>query len=95
MERVKLNVIEKESINNLQFKCSEVLPDITAQQQRQQDLFRGMVLGNAYKNKVQIVFESLAGLNVVTTTIWATTDKNVVLKGGLLIPICSIMKVIC
>jgi len=95
MERVKLNVIEKESINNLQFKCSEVLPDLTAQQQRQQDLYRGMVLGNAYKSKVKIVFESLAGLNVVTTTIWATTDKNVVLKGGLLIPICCIMKVVC
>jgi hypothetical protein len=95
MERVKLNVIEKENINNLQFKSSEVLTDKCAQQQRQQDLYRGMVLGNAYKSKVQIVFESLAGLNMVTTTIWATTDKNVVLKGGLLIPICCIMEVIC
>jgi hypothetical protein len=95
MERVKLNVIEKENINSLQFKSSEVLTDKCAQLQRQQDLYRGMVLGNAYKSKVQIVFESPAGLNIVTTTIWATTDKNVVLKGGLLIPICCIMEVIC
>ncbi len=95
MEPVKLNMIDKESIKTLQFKSSEVLPDINDQKLRASDLYRGMLLGNGYKNKVKIVFESIAGMNMVNTTIWATTDKNVVLKGGLLIPICSIMQVIC
>lgn len=95
MERVRLNVIEKENIRNLQFKNQEVLQDNNDQKRREQDLHRAMLLGNGYKGKVKIVFESLAGLNMVNTTIWATTDKNVVLKGGLLIPICCIMEVIC
>lgn len=95
MERVSLNRIEKECIQSLQFKNNEVLPDPMAQALRKQDLYRGMVLGNAYKGKVKIIFQSLTGINVVDTTIWATTDKNVVLKGGLLIPICCIMEVIC
>lgn len=95
MERVKLNVIEKESITSLQFKGCDVLADQGAKKLREQDLHRAMLLGNAYKNKVKIIFESIAGLNMVNTTIWATTDKNVVLKGGLLIPICCIMEVVC
>jgi hypothetical protein len=95
MERVSLNRIEKESIQSLQFTHHEVLPDHTARDRRKQDLYRGMVLGNAYKGKVKIIFQSLTGINVVDTTIWATTDKNVVLKGGLLIPICCILEVIC
>ncbi len=95
MERVKLNVIDKESIKGLQFKSAEVLPDVNSQKIRANELYRGMLLGNAHKSKVKIIFESIAGLNMVNTTIWATTDKNVVLKGGLLIPICSILEVIC
>lgn len=95
MEPVKLNVIEKENIKGLQFKGAEVLSDVNAQKVRASELHRGMLLGNAYKSKVKIIFESIAGMNMVNTTIWATTDKNVVLKGGLLIPICSIIEVIC
>lgn len=95
MEPVKLNIIEKESIKGLQFKSVEVLPDVNAQKARANELYRGMLLGNAHKSKVKIIFESIAGMNMVNTTIWATTDKNVVLKGGLLIPICAIIEVVC
>lgn len=95
MEAVKLNVIEKENIKGLQFKTEEVLADVNAQKARAHELYRGMLLGNAHKGKVKIIFESIAGMNMVNTTIWATTDKNVVLKGGMLIPICSIIEVIC
>lgn len=95
MERVRLNLIEKETIPHLQFKHHEVLEDRNAQKCREQDLYRAMLLGNGYKGKVKIIFESLTGLNMVDTTIWATTDKNVVLKGGMLIPISAIIEVIC
>ena len=95
MERVSLNRIEKENIQNLQFRNQEVLKDRNEQMHRQQELYRAMLLGNAHKGKVKIIFESLTGRNVVDTTIWATTDKNVVLKGGMLIPICCIVDVIC
>jgi hypothetical protein len=95
MERVNLNRIEKENIQHLQFRNQEVLGDKLAQRGRERELYRAMLLGNAHKSKVKIVFESLTGLNIVDTTIWATTDKNVVLKGGLLIPICCILEVVC
>ncbi len=95
MERVLLNKIEKENIQHLQFKDQEVLADKVAQKGRERELYRAMLLGNGHKGKVKIIFESLTGLNIVDTTIWATTDKNVVLKGGLLIPICCILEVVC
>ncbi len=90
-----MNKIEKENILCLQFKNQEVLVDTDAQKHRMSELNRATALGNAYKGKVKIIFQSLSGLNMVDTTVWATTDKNVVLKGGLLIPICCIMEVIC
>ncbi|CAN5276060.1 hypothetical protein BH09BAC1_BH09BAC1_12070 [soil metagenome] len=95
MERVSMNRIEKENIQHLQFKNQEVLQDTGAQNGRERELHRAMLLGNGHKSKVKIIFESLTGRNMVQTTIWATTDKNVVLKGGLLIPICCILEVVC
>ena len=57
-------------------------------------LNRGLILGNAYKSKVKLYFfNKKENPLFVETTIWAITEKNVVLKGGKTIPIDSIYKV--
>jgi uncharacterized protein (UPF0248 family) len=52
-----------------------------------------MMLGNMDHYKVKISFNTLDGIKEVFTTIWATTDRFIVLKGGRYIPINSIIEV--
>lgn len=87
-------IIERDSLKDLRFTHVDVLNDSQSISNRNRNLQMGMTLGNLYKSKVQIVFKTLQGLHSVDTTIWATTDKNVVLKGGTFIPICCILQVI-
>lgn len=87
-------VIDKEHILDLQLVTDDVLTDEKERDRRNNDLYQGMILGNLYKSKVQIVFQTLNGIKRVHASIWATTDKNVVLKGGIMIPVACVMQVI-
>lgn len=86
-------IVSKESISNLIFPNTEVLKlkeDITS---RMLDLERATTLGNVEHSKIKIIFEDSEGLKQVETTIWATTDKRIILKGGVVIPIIRIHEV--
>lgn len=89
----KATIIEKEEIKNLHFDNREVLSDKEAIAKRKEALESAMVMGNNYKGKVLLTFESAEGTHSVETTIWATTDHDVTLKGGIVIPISSISEV--
>lgn len=52
-----------------------------------------MMLGNIDHHKVKIHFMTPNGIKEVETTIWATTDKFILLKGGRYIPVASILSV--
>ena len=93
MEQYSAMVIPKENVNNYSFVVKEVLATNNDIIQRKIDLNRALILGNAYRRKVKIIFETTKGLCQVETTIWAVTEKNIILKGGKLIPIPSIHKV--
>lgn len=87
-------LVEKEEISKSIFPKEEVLQipeQITA---RRNKLEKGMILGNNYKHKVKIVFEDNECVKEVETTIWATMERNVFIKGGTLIPIHRIHDVI-
>jgi hypothetical protein len=60
---------------------------------RDRMLYMAMILGNGYKSKVKITFQSIDGPRAVETTVWATTEASVILKGGISIPIVSIYSV--
>lgn len=90
----QIATIAKEQLAQLEFYPEEVLQEDEQRHERSRNLYMGMILGNAYKNKVKIIFKSLTGMNAVDTTIWATTDKNIVLKGGILVPISCVLQVI-
>ncbi|MBC8046006.1 MAG: hypothetical protein H7Y00_04375 [Fimbriimonadaceae bacterium] len=86
--------IQKEEIPKLEFHNKEVLSELHLIMRRKQLLTQGMVLGNTYHTKVQIIFEAISGILQVETTIWATTEEYVLLKGGVYLPIKCIHDVV-
>jgi hypothetical protein len=80
-------IVSKESIAEMQFPSDDVIKNEEQRNARQKDLERATTLGNVEHNKIKIVFEDKDGVKQVETTIWATTDKRIVLKGGVVIPI--------
>ncbi|MCE3258578.1 MAG: hypothetical protein K0S12_219 [Bacteroidetes bacterium] len=80
-------MIEKEKIENLKFPTSEVLADANMIKERKSDLDRALALGNLEHTKIKIFFEDENSRKVVETTVWGVTDKRVILKQGVVIPI--------
>lgn len=87
-------LIEKEVIDKLHFPETEVLEDKEEILQRNSELERAMSLGNLEHNKTKIYFEDDKSKKVVETTVWGITDKRVILKKGVVIPIHRIYKTI-
>jgi uncharacterized protein (UPF0248 family) len=85
--------IEKESIRDLKFPDTEVLTSKDAIKIRESHLERALKLGNIEHNKIKIVFEDAEGIKQVETTVWGVTDKRVILKQGVLIPIHRIHEI--
>lgn len=84
--------IEKEAIHSLHFPELEVLESKEEMLQRDSDLVRALSLGNLEHGKTRIYFEDDTSKKVVETTIWGVTDKRVILKQGVVIPINRIHK---
>lgn len=93
LQPVQFTLVEKEAVPSLEFVNAEVLENEALRNLRESKLHKAMVLGNAFKNKVKITFQTKAGVKQVHTTIWATTDRSVMLKGGVFIPKHAIMDV--
>lgn len=85
-------IIDKEDIGLLKFPKTDVLEDITEIKTRLSDVNRALSLGNLEHSKIKIFFEDTESKKVVDTTVWAVTDKNVILKQGVMIPIHRIYK---
>lgn len=85
--------VEKESIAQMIFPGKEVLHSEEARRKRHHELELATTLGNIEHYKIKIIFEDKEGLKQVNTTIWATTDSRIILKGGVVIPINRIHEV--
>lgn len=85
--------IEKENIETLKFPNTEVLSDKDLIKERESNLTRAMSLGNLEHSKIKIYFEDDQSRKVVETTVWGVTDKRVILKQGVVIPINRIHKI--
>lgn len=48
-------------------------------------------LGNEFKGKTTITFETTSGPRTVETTVWSVADKHMILKGGNYIPLISVI----
>ena len=88
-----ISPIEKEDISHLVFPNSEVLMSSESIEERRLALERAVVLGNTYKGKTKILFEDNESVRQIETHIWGLTDKRVILKQGIVIPIHRILEV--
>lgn len=79
--------IEKEAISDLKFPNEEVLTDKDKIKERMADLNRALTLGNLERSKIKIFFEDNVSCKMVETTVWGLTDKRIILKQGVVIPI--------
>ncbi|WP_278035323.1 hypothetical protein [Flavobacterium nitratireducens] len=88
----EFTIIEKEDIASLKFPTTDVLEDDIEVKTRISEINRALSLGNLEHSKIKIFFEDNESKKIVNTTVWAVTDKNVVLKKGVVIPINRIYK---
>ena len=82
-------LIEKESI-----LASEIIP---AAQNHTEEL-RGKLhsaqrLGNEFKSKADITFNTIKGPKTVNTTVWSVTESYIQLKNGIHIPLNSLIDI--
>ncbi len=85
--------IDKEKIESLKFPTNEVLTDEVAIKERETELNRALTLGNLEHTKIKIYFEDDLSKKIVETTVWGVTDKRVILKQGVVIPIHRVHKI--
>jgi hypothetical protein len=87
-------LIPKEQIPLLSFAKKEVIPDADGRNERMSSLFRSQTLGNLLQTKVKITFETAdEQIYTVDTTVWAVGNSFISLKGGIYLPIHSILHV--
>lgn len=86
-------IIEKEVVDSLTFPKEEVLSTPEEISQRRLFLEKGTILGNNHRVKFKIIFEDNEDVKQVETTIWATTENNILLKRGMIIPIHRIHEI--
>lgn len=89
---MQATLIAKETLSEYHYHDHEVLKSEDDIKIRKMQLNRALILGNAYRRKIKLTFETTDGLKQVETTIWAVTEQNVLLKGGKFIPIRAITK---
>ena len=80
-------IVEKELISEFHFPREEVLLNADEIKSRSLAMQRAIRLGNNQKRKVKIIFEDDQAIKKVETTIWAVTEKNILLKRGVAVPI--------
>lgn len=82
-------LIEKEAI---------VVSEIIAANQNHSEELRGKLnsaqrLGNEFKSKADITFNTKSGPKTVNTTVWSVTEKYLQLKNGIHIPLRSLIDI--
>jgi hypothetical protein len=93
MTTMAFEKIEKEQITELKFPSNEVLLDKESILERERELNRALSLGNLEHTKIRIYFEDDQSRKVVETTVWGLTDKRVILKQGVVIPINRVHRI--
>lgn len=85
--------IEKEKLRHCTFRKPCYRFTDFEIRERNQRLYLAMLLGNNFRSEARIVFNTIEGYKQVLSTIWATTEKFILLKGGNTIPLEAIAEV--
>lgn len=82
-------LIEKEEIG----KYKIIPADVNRVVELNQKLSNAQRLGNEFKSKVSIIFQTEDGPKRVDTTVWSLTDNYIQIKSGVLIPLNALISV--
>ncbi len=82
-------LVQKEEIPSLQL----VPAFVDNSQKWREELQYATRLGNEFKGKTAITFETTQGPCEVETTVWSVTESYLQLKGGVMIPLESVIQV--
>ncbi len=93
MTNTQAKKIEKEQLRECAFRKPSERSTEHEMRERNRRLYLAMLMGNNFESKAKIVFNTLEGYKEVFTTVWATTEKFILLKGGIHIPIEAIAHV--
>jgi hypothetical protein len=85
--------IEKENLKNCSFRRPTYRFTDHELRERNRNLYLAMLLGNNFHSNARIVFNTFEGYKEVFSTVWATTEKFILLKGGNTIPLEAIAAV--
>lgn len=89
VSEMKSTMIQKEEIEN--YLMVPAPEDRSVELKK--ELEYAVRLGNEYKGKTIITFQTSEGPLTVETTVWSATEKSIQLKGGVIIPLSSIIMV--
>nr|WP_068892989.1 hypothetical protein [Pedobacter panaciterrae] len=82
-------LIEKESID-----ISKIVPaDQNHTDELRDKLNSAQRLGNEFKSKADITFNTTEGPKTVNTTVWSVTESYIQLKSGVHIPLSSLIDI--
>ncbi|MEM9078850.1 MAG: hypothetical protein AAGC43_17550 [Bacteroidota bacterium] len=93
MKNPNIITVDKENVPSLNFPKEDVLDKKQERSQRCTNLFKAMRLGNLERQKVSILFKDDTGMKRVVTTIWGVTNKRVILKKAINLPINRVLSV--
>ncbi|MBK9732734.1 MAG: hypothetical protein IPO83_15880 [Chitinophagaceae bacterium] len=86
-------IIAKEELPHVIFLKKEVLESAEKIKARAEILNKAVVQGRNFYRKADLVIATEEGLIMVHANIWEATDINVLLMGGIAIPVCCIREV--
>lgn len=81
--------IEKEEVINYHFAEADSKNYHVTKDQ----LERAVRLGNEFKSKTYITFQTNEGPKRIETTVWTLTDEYIQIKGGVSIPLKSLIDI--
>ena len=94
MNQIQLLTPDNLHSSNIQFTKEDVLPSIIEKNERLKKLIAAMKLGNNHKQKVRIHFMNVNNqMMEIKAKVWSVTEKYVLLKNSISIPISSIRDV--
>ena len=85
--------IEQTELLKVVFKKEDTMYIQEEIKSRDQKLYMAKLMGNNHYDNVRIVFNTEDGELEIVSRIWARTDKYVVLKGGMFIPIGAVIDI--
>jgi hypothetical protein len=88
------NITEERLLNTIQFPKQEVLKNPEHIKHRKSEAERAKKLGNSFNDKVYIIFEDTEGKKMVESIVWGVTDRYLMLKRGMSLPIHRVHEII-